>query len=104
MPQKITLAEIEHKVEVLAARLHTPLRLTRWSPGDGWTRYRIETKKGHYFTYYNMTKQEIAQALSMAHATLDALERVGAIPRWTYPEDGDLTPPPVPASWRRRLP
>ncbi len=71
---KVTRVELEAKIEYLGRQLGRDLYLETWSPGDGWTRYKVvdrDTGTEVLGNHRVFTRQEIAAALSSACNVLD---------------------------------
>jgi hypothetical protein len=50
---KVTRADIRRKVERIVELTGTPIRLEEWSPGDGYTRYRLYDADDRSISHYN---------------------------------------------------
>ena len=95
MAQAASMKHIEYLIERLNARLDRPatgytrnddgtwtnhdghIYLTRWSPGDGWTRYQLAEVSGsgeaHVSRIWN--RAELYAYLTGLHAALDLTKR-----------------------------
>lgn len=61
----MTKQEMTNAITKIAAHVNAELSLSTWSPGDGWTRYRISKAEGSGESHYtpNYTKKEMTAYL-----------------------------------------
>ncbi len=72
---KHTRNDLDHMVERLAKLTGEDLSIETWSPGDGWTRYRLIRGGDAYRTLtINYRKQEFGGALSMALTVAEMMD------------------------------